>query len=78
MAGRVDDYERTMAFADIALGQIKALRQFASPRNYEIWYAYARGYHPALNQQINATLKASRSPRPISFRCTKISSRQHG
>jgi diguanylate cyclase len=58
MAGRVDDYERTMAFADIALGQIKALRQFASPRNYEIWYAYARGYHPALNQQINATLKA--------------------
>jgi hypothetical protein len=35
MAGRVDDYERTMAFADIALGQIKALRQFASPRNYQ-------------------------------------------
>ena len=27
MAGRVHDYERTMAFADIALGQMKALRQ---------------------------------------------------
>src|SRR5215470_5089923 len=58
MAGRVDDYERTMAFADIALGQMRALRQPASPRNFEIWYAYASGYHPALNQQINATLKA--------------------
>jgi len=49
--GRVEDYERTMAFADIALGQMKALRQPATPRNYEIWYAYASGYHPALNQQ---------------------------
>jgi diguanylate cyclase len=58
MAGRVDDYERTMAFADIAFGQMKALRQPPSPRNFEIWYAYASGYHPALNQQINATLKA--------------------
>jgi diguanylate cyclase len=58
MAGRVDDFERTMAFADIAFGQMKALRQPASPRNFEIWYAYASGYHPALNQQITATLKA--------------------
>jgi hypothetical protein len=33
MAGRVDDYERTMSFTDIALGQMKALRQPASPRN---------------------------------------------
>ena len=46
MAGRVEDYERTMAFADIGLGQIKALRHAATPRNYEIWYAYASGYHP--------------------------------
>ena len=58
MTGRVEDYERAMAFADIALGQMKALRQNATPRNYEIWYAYASGYHPALNQQINAILKA--------------------
>ena len=58
MTGRVEDYERAMAFADIALGQMKALRQSATPRNYEIWYAYASGYHPALNQQINAILKA--------------------
>jgi diguanylate cyclase len=58
MTGRTEDYERTMAFADIALGQMKALRQVATPRNYEIWYAYATGYHPALNQQVNATITA--------------------
>ena len=45
-----------MAFAEIALGQIKALRQPATPRNYEVWYAYATGYNPSLNQTINETL----------------------
>lgn len=59
MAAHADEHERTMAFADIALGQIKALRQPATPRNYEIWYAYATGYHPSLNQKINEILKAS-------------------
>ena len=48
MTGRTEDYERTMAFADIALGQMKSLRHVATPRNYEIWYAYVSGYHPAL------------------------------
>jgi diguanylate cyclase len=56
MTGPKDDHERTMAFAEIAFGQIKALRQPASPRYFEIWYAYATGYHPALNQTINETL----------------------
>ncbi len=56
MTGHVDDHERTMAFAEIALGQIKALREPATPRNYEIWYAYATGYHPSLNQKINELL----------------------
>ena len=59
MTGHADEHERTMAFAEIALGQIKALRQAATPRNYEIWYAYATGYHPSLNQKINETLKNS-------------------
>src|ERR1044072_4724627 len=54
-----DEYERTMAFAEIAFGQIKALRQPASPRNYEVWYAYATGYYPSLNQAINETLAKS-------------------
>jgi len=57
MTGHADEHERTMAFAEIALGQIKALRQAASPRNYEVWYAYATGYQPSLNQKINETLQ---------------------
>ncbi|MBS0246633.1 MAG: GGDEF domain-containing protein [Proteobacteria bacterium] len=56
MSGESDEHERTMAFCDIALGQIKALRHAATPRNYEIWYSYATGYHPSLNQKINETL----------------------
>src|SRR5512140_3274869 len=45
-----------MAFAEVALGQIKSLRQTAVPRNYEIWYVYATGYNPPLNKIINETL----------------------
>ena len=56
MSAHSDDHDRTMAFAEIALGQIKALGQPAYPRNYEVWYAYATGYNPALNQSINETL----------------------
>src|SRR5450830_1684854 len=59
MAEAADEHERTMAFAEIALGQIKALRQAATPRNYEVWYAYATGYHPSLNQKINEMLQQS-------------------
>jgi len=57
MTGHTGEHERTMAFADIALGQIKALRQPATPRNFEVWYTYATGYKPSLNQRINDTLK---------------------
>jgi diguanylate cyclase len=56
MNAKSDEHERTMAFAEIALGQIKALGQPAYPRNYEVWYAYATGYNPSLNQAINETL----------------------
>ena len=52
-----DEHERTMAFADIAFGQIKALRQPAIPRNFEIWYNYATGYNPSLNQTVNEALE---------------------
>ena len=54
-----DEHERTLAFAQIALGQIRALRQPASPRIYEIWYNYATGYNPSLNQKVNETLSSS-------------------
>jgi diguanylate cyclase len=52
-----DEHERTFAFAEIALGQIRALSQPASPRNFEIWYHYATGYNPELNHSINRALQ---------------------
>jgi diguanylate cyclase len=59
MSVNADEHERSLAFAEIALGQIRALRQSASPRNYEIWYTYATGYNPSLNQMINEMLARS-------------------
>ncbi len=56
MAVPSDEHERTLAFAEIALQQIRALRLPASPRNFEIWYQYATGYNPSLNQTINDAL----------------------
>lgn len=56
MSVPADEHERTMAFAEIALGQIRALRQPATPRHFKIWYIYATGYNPSLNQMINETL----------------------
>src|SRR4029453_16430207 len=52
----LDEHERTLAFAEVALGQIKSLRQTAVPRNYEIWYVYATGYNAPLNKINNETL----------------------
>ncbi len=57
MTANSGEHERTIAFADIALGQIRALRQPATPRNFEIWFTYATGYSPSLNQKINELLK---------------------
>jgi diguanylate cyclase len=56
MTQTAGEHERTMAFADIAFGQMKALQQPATPRNYEVWYTYATGYNPSLNQTVNETL----------------------
>ena len=61
MNSQTDDHERSLAFAQIALGQIKALRQSATPRNYEIWYSYATGYNPSMNQAINDLLTRSKN-----------------
>jgi diguanylate cyclase len=52
----LDEHERTMAFAQVALNQIRSLRQAAIPRNYEVWYVYAAGYNFSLNRIINETL----------------------
>ena len=56
MVKLLDEHERTMAFAEVAIGQIKSLRQTAVPRNYEVWYVYATGYNAPLNKIINETL----------------------
>ena len=56
MAVPSDEHERTLAFAEVAIQQIRALRQPATPRNFEIWYQYATGYFPELNRSINETL----------------------
>jgi diguanylate cyclase len=56
MAVPSDEHERTLAFAEIALQQIRALHLAASPRNFEIWYQYATGHSPGLNRTINDTL----------------------
>ncbi len=56
MAVPQEEHERTLAFAELALSQIRALGQTASPRNFEIWYNYATGYNQPLNQSINEAL----------------------
>jgi len=56
MRMQADEHTRTMEFAEIALGQIRAFHQAASPRNYELWYTYATGYNPALNTAVNDIL----------------------
>jgi diguanylate cyclase len=53
MAGQAEDQESSFALAEIALGQIRALRQPARPHNYEVWYHYATGHHPTINKTIN-------------------------
>src|SRR3569833_4310839 len=58
MTAQGDEHQRTMAYADIALGQLKALHQPVFFCFYEIWYAYETGFHPSLNQKINETLQA--------------------
>ncbi len=65
MTAQSDEYERSLAFLEIALGQIKALRQPAYPRNYEVWYAYATGYNPTLNQTINETISRNGTLTPF-------------
>ena len=55
-----NEHERTLAFAQIALDQIRALAQPATPRNFAIWYHYATGYNPALNRAINQIYAAPR------------------
>lgn len=55
----VDEYERAMSFAQVAMGQLKVLHHRPIPRNFEIWYTYASGQNATLNKAINETLARS-------------------
>jgi diguanylate cyclase len=59
MKSESEDPEATYAFAQIALDQIRALQQPANPRNFEVWYHYASGHHPTVNQLINEIIETS-------------------
>lgn len=53
-----DDVARTHTIAEHAIAKIKANELAAFPPNYEIWFAYAAGFNPALNKRINEILRA--------------------
>ncbi len=50
---------RTIAFANIALAQIRALNLPATPRNYEFFFHYATAHNRAFNRAVNARLSAA-------------------
>lgn len=47
------EFQRTIAFGEAAIGHMRVKALPAYPRNYELWYTYAAGYNPALNRAIN-------------------------
>jgi diguanylate cyclase len=55
----LDEHERTVAIGAQAIEQIKALRLPATPRQYEVWYAYATGDYPSLTETLNQLLARS-------------------
>ena len=59
MASSDAEFERTIGHAESAIERIKALRHPANPHNFEVWYTYAAGINPALNQAINSLIGAS-------------------
>jgi diguanylate cyclase len=56
-----NDPRYTHQVAEAALERIRALSLSADPVHYEIWYAYATGQKPELNQAINDSLAKTKS-----------------
>jgi len=54
--------ERTLAFAETAQSNLRALGLLPMPRNYEIWYAYATGANRALNKAVDDLLARAIKP----------------
>jgi diguanylate cyclase len=53
-----EDITRTYQIAEHAFAKIKTNELTAFPPNYEIWFAYAAGFNPALNKRINEILRS--------------------
>ena len=54
-----EEFDRTIAFGESAIGHLKANETPAYPRNYEIWYTYSAGFSQALNRAINELLRVN-------------------
>jgi diguanylate cyclase len=52
------DHDYTLALGKMAMAKIEALSLPADPPGYELWYRYAAGNDPELNQTINRALEA--------------------
>lgn len=57
MDSQLEILKRTLAYAEIALGQVRALRLPADPPSYELWYTYATGQNAAINQAVNDSIR---------------------
>lgn len=55
-AKQKDEFERTIALGEKALGFIKYNKTSASPNYYELWYNYASGVNADLNAEIKSLL----------------------
>jgi len=50
------DHKRSIAYANRALGRMKALRQPADPRSYAAWFTYATKCSPSQNRIVDDTI----------------------
>jgi len=53
-----DDFRRTIAFGESAIGHLRVNEVPAYPRYYELWYTYASAVNTALNRAINDIIRS--------------------
>lgn len=54
-----EEFQRTIAYGEAAIGQLRRNEIPAYPRNYELWYTYCAGFNHALNKAVNDILRSS-------------------
>lgn len=54
--GQGDEFRRTIAYGEAAVGQLKRYEIPAYPRHYELWYTYSAGFNQVLNKAINEAI----------------------